>query len=147
MKSINVVVVEGRLTDNCKIVNQAGTVCKFSIASNYSVKKSDGTWQDEVNFFNCVKFIKQGSGVTQYLTKGKQVVVSGELRQDRYTGKDGQKRSSVNIIVNDLQLCGENKQKQNVDNNSTLPTNDYRNDKTYQENNVPDNIPDSGIPF
>ena len=57
------------------------------------------------HFFDITLFGKQGEGVSQYLTKGTQVAVEGELRQDRWE-QDGQKRSKIVIVANNLQLLG-----------------------------------------
>jgi single-strand DNA-binding protein len=46
-----------------------------------------------------------GETLNQYLTKGKQVAVDGELRQNRWE-QDGQSRSKVEISANNIQLLG-----------------------------------------
>lgn len=106
MKDINNITVCGRLTRDAELsYTQSGfAICKLSLAVNRSVKKND-QWEDEANFFDMTIIGKRGESLTQYLTKGQQVVVSGELRQERWE-KDGQNRSKVTIHVNDLQLVG-----------------------------------------
>ena len=49
---------------------------------------------------------KKGEGVFPYLKDKKQVAVSGELANREYTDKDGQKRYSLEVRVNDLTLVG-----------------------------------------
>ncbi|GHV77839.1 single-stranded DNA-binding protein [Spirochaetia bacterium] len=103
---INHVVLVGRLTRDAELKYTAGgqAVCKFSIAVNRN-KKSGDQWVDEANFFDITLWGRQGEAVNQYLIKGKQVGIDGELRQDRWE-QDGQKRSKVEIVANNLQLLG-----------------------------------------
>ncbi|MDR2051786.1 MAG: single-stranded DNA-binding protein [Treponema sp.] len=108
MADINHVVLVGRLTRDAELKYTAGgqAVCKFSIAVNRR-KKSGDQWVDEANFFDIVLWGRQGESLNQYLLKGKQVGIEGELRQDRWE-QDGQNRSKVEIVANNLQLLGGN---------------------------------------
>ncbi|MDR3333295.1 MAG: single-stranded DNA-binding protein [Treponema sp.] len=106
MADLNHVVLIGRLTRDAELKYTANgqAVCKFSIAVNRRKKNGD-QWVDEANFFDIVVWGRQGESVTQYLIKGKQVGIDGELRQDRWE-QDGQNRSKVEIVANYLQLLG-----------------------------------------
>jgi single-strand DNA-binding protein len=106
MAGINHVVLVGNLTRDAelKVTNTGLAISKFSLAVNRRTKKGD-TWQDEVDFFDAVFMGKGAEAVSQYLLKGKQVGIQGELRQNRWE-QDGQKRSRVEIFVNNLQLLG-----------------------------------------
>jgi single-strand DNA-binding protein len=108
MADINHVVLVGRLTRDAELKYTTGgqAVCKFSIAVNRR-KKSGDQWVDEANFFDIVLWGRQGESLNQYLLKGKQVGIEGELRQDRWE-QDGQNRSKVEIVANNLQLLGGN---------------------------------------
>lgn len=105
---INLVTLVGRLTrdSELKYTNGGTAVCKFSLAVNRK-KRSGDQWTDEVSYFDVVLWGKQGEALQQYLGKGKQVAVSGELRQNRWE-QDGQSRSKVEIVANNLQLLGGN---------------------------------------
>jgi single-strand DNA-binding protein len=104
MADINHVVLVGRLTRDAELKYTAGgqAVCKFSIAINRR-RKSGDQWVDEANFFDIVLWGKQGESLNQYLVKGKQIGIDGELRQDRWE-QDGQNRSKVEIVANNIQL-------------------------------------------
>ena len=108
MVDINHVVLVGRLTRDAELKYTAGgqAVCKFSVAVNRR-KKSGDNWEDEANFFDIVVWGRQGESLNTYLVKGKMVGIDGELRQDRWQ-QDGQNRSKVEIIANNLQLLGGN---------------------------------------
>ncbi|MDR1898464.1 MAG: single-stranded DNA-binding protein [Treponema sp.] len=104
MADLNHVTIIGRLTRNAelKYISSGQAVCKFSIASNYRKKEGD-QWKDEANFFDIVLWGRQGESLNQYLVKGKMVGIEGELRQDRWQ-QDGQNRSKVEIVANNIQL-------------------------------------------
>ncbi len=106
MADINHVVLVGRLTRNAelKYTNSGAAVSKFSIAINQRRKKDD-QWVDESHFFDIVFWGKAAEAVNQYLVKGKQVGIEGQLRQDRWE-QDGQSRSRVEISATNVMLLG-----------------------------------------
>ena len=139
---MNVVAILGRLVRESDIrYSQAGgAVCRFSIAVNRRKRVGD-RWEDEANFFDCVYFGKAAEAVNQYLTKGRQVSIVGELHQSRWE-QDGQARTRVEIFVNNLTLLGGNNQN-GVSNNgqsSNYPRTSTTTDRiqpTPYQNNVP----------
>ncbi|MDR1971486.1 MAG: single-stranded DNA-binding protein [Treponema sp.] len=106
MADLNHVTLVGRLTRDAELRYTASgqAVCKFSIALNRRRKNGD-QWEDEANFFDIVLWGRQGEALNQYLVKGKMIGVEGELRQDRWQ-QDGQNRSKVEIVANNIQLLG-----------------------------------------
>lgn len=106
MADVNHVLLIGRLTRDAELKYTAGgqAVCKFSLAVNRR-RKSGDQWIEEANFFDVVLWGRSGEAINQYLVKGKQIAVEGELRQDRWE-QDGQNRSKVEIMANNVQLLG-----------------------------------------
>ncbi|TFG62003.1 MAG: single-stranded DNA-binding protein [Spirochaetales bacterium] len=106
MTDINTVIVVGRLTRDAELkYTTTGTaVSHLSIAVNRSRKTGD-QWTDEVSYFDVTLWGKSAESLQQYLIKGKQIAVEGELRQERWE-KDGQKQSKVTINARNLQLLG-----------------------------------------
>jgi len=106
MSDVNSVILIGRLTRDAELKYSSGgmPICRFSLAINRRKKDGDA-WTDEANFFDVVLFGKMGESINQYLVKGKQIAVQGELRQDRWE-QDGQTRSKVEIFANNVQLLG-----------------------------------------
>ncbi len=106
MRDINIVVLVGRLTRDAelKYTNSGQSICRFSVAVNRNRKQGD-QWVDEASFFDVDYWGKGGEAVNQYLTKGKQVAIEGELRQDRWE-QDGQSRSKVIVNATNVQLLG-----------------------------------------
>jgi single-strand DNA-binding protein len=101
MADQNIVAITGRFTRNPEMKQVAGkSLTNFSIA----VSKG-GKGKEEVSYFDCIAWEKTADLINQYCTKGKQVNITGELKQDRWE-KDGQKFSRVNIVVRQIQLLG-----------------------------------------
>lgn len=114
MNDINSVVETGRLTNQAalKYSTTGSAIVNFSIAVNRSMKRGD-QWMDEVSYFDVTAFGKVGEALNPYLTKGKQVTISGYLKQERWE-TNGQKRSRVIIIATDIQLSDGNRKEQPV---------------------------------
>lgn len=106
MADINHVVLVGRLTRDAqlKYTNSGVAISTFAIAINRRIKQGE-RWMDEAHFFDITLFGKQAEAINQYLRKGNQVAIEGELRQDRWE-QDGQKRSKIVIVANNIQLLG-----------------------------------------
>jgi single-strand DNA-binding protein len=106
MSDVNHIILIGRLTRDAELKYTSGgtSVCKFSLAIGKRIKKNE-SWVDEVSFFDVVLFGKTGEAINQYLVKGKQVAIEGELRQDRWE-QDGQNRSKVEVMAHNVQLLG-----------------------------------------
>ena len=79
---------------------QGGTpVCSFSGASNYSYGKGDQK-KEAVSFFNFIAWGKYpGEVIAKHVTKGQRLSVEGRLQQRSWEDKNGQKRNTVEIVV------------------------------------------------
>jgi single-strand DNA-binding protein len=106
MNDVNNVILIGRLTRDAELkYTTAGfPISNFSIAVNRRRKNGD-QWVDDVNYFDITLFGKSAESLKQYLVKGKQIAVEGELKQDSWE-QDGQSRSKVVITANNVQLLG-----------------------------------------
>jgi single-strand DNA-binding protein len=109
MTDVNSVNIIGRLTrdlgeDDFGYVGTGTARANVSIAVNRS-KKQGEEWVDEVSYFDITIWGKTAENLKPYLTKGKQIGVSGHLKQDRWE-KDGQKHSRVSIVADVVQLLG-----------------------------------------
>ena len=169
MSDINCVTLTGRLTRDAelKYTQNGGAIVRFSMAVNRSKRNADGSWAEEASYFDCVYLGKGAESVNSYLSRGRQVAVSGELRQSRWE-QDGQTRSRVEVFVNNLSLLSQGGSKpQDGDGGSTYqkpatpyrenhniyskPQNQYRQQPQYQQapaqQNGPDEFQDDDIPF
>ena len=93
----------------------------ISIAVNRSKKQPDGSFKDEVSYFDVTIWGKTAENLKPYLTKGKQICVEGFLKQDRWE-KDGQKFSKIAIHAENVWLLGG---KENSDSNTSAYAQQY----------------------
>ncbi len=105
MNDTNSVLLIGRLTRDSEVryTRNGSAVSSFSIAVNRR-RKSGEQWIDEVSYFEINLFGKAAENLAQYLIKGRQVAVNGELRQDRWTDGEGRAKSKVFIVADSIQL-------------------------------------------
>jgi single-strand DNA-binding protein len=112
MANLNKVMLIGRLTRDPEVrtFSNGGKVAAFGFAVNNRRKNvSTGQWEDEPVFLDLEAFNREGGRqqadlVEQYLRKGQQVFIEGHLKLDQWTSQDGQKRSRLKIIVDNLQF-------------------------------------------
>src|SRR3954469_22204728 len=106
-RSFNQVTLMGNLTRDPELrtTPNGQSVCSFSLALNRSYKNSEGNWQEATDFIDIVAWAALGERVAQYLTKGRPALVSGRL-QSRSWEQDGQKRSKVEVVANDVTFLG-----------------------------------------
>ena len=107
--SINRVNVSGNLTRDPELrATRVGTqVLSFGVAVNDRRKNPQtGEWEDYPNFVDCTMFGKRAETVGRYLSKGSKVAIEGKLRYSAWE-KDGQRRSKLEIIVEDIEFMAK----------------------------------------
>lgn len=75
-----------------------GKVCRITIAS-------DKRGRDGANFLDCTIFGKRGEAVAKYFNQGDGIAVTGTLDQNNYTDKNGNKRTSWALLVDDWEFA------------------------------------------
>lgn len=100
---MNKIFISGNLTRDPEVrYTQSGkTVAKMGIAVKRIFSK-----ENEVDFFNMTAWEKTAEFCGKYLTKGSRVLVEGRLQTYNYEGKDGVKRSSVDIWIENIEFAG-----------------------------------------
>lgn len=111
--SINNVSIVGNLTHDPELrITQSGTaVLSFGIAVNDSRKNASGQWEDVPNFFECSTFGNRATALSDILTKGMKVAITGKLHYSSWE-KDGKKHSKVDIIAREIELMQTRKPQQ-----------------------------------
>ena len=76
-------------------------VANFGMAVNrrYQV---NGEWQEETSFFNVVAWAELGENAAASLSKGSRTIVFGRLQQRDYENREGEKRSMVEVVADDI---------------------------------------------
>ena len=102
MASVNKVILVGNLGRDPEIrYTQAGEpIANFSLATSEKWTGKDGQKQERTDWHRVEVFGKQAQVVRDYLTKGRSVYVEGQIRYEDWTDKDGNKRNSTRIRVN-----------------------------------------------
>jgi single-strand DNA-binding protein len=102
---LNKALVLGNLTRDPELraLPNGGSVCSFSIATNHSYTKADGTMVEDAQFHNIVVFGRQAESCAQYLKKGGSALVEGRLQTRTYE-KDGQKQYRTEIVADRVQF-------------------------------------------
>ncbi len=104
--SINKVILTGNLTRDPELraLPSGTSVLSFSIAVNDRRKNpSTGEWEEVPNYIDCNLFGTRADALFKYLFKGSKVGIDGKLRWSQWE-KDGQKRSKVDVTIDNLEL-------------------------------------------
>ena len=95
----------GRLTAQPEL-RTTGTgisVSSFSVAVDRSYQSGG---ERQTDFINCVAWRQNADFITKYFTKGQMIAIRGTLQQNSYTDKDGNKRTTYDVVVDQAQFCG-----------------------------------------
>ena len=110
--SINRVNISGNLTRDPELrATQGGMqVLGFGVAVNDRRRnQQSGEWEDYPNFVDCTMFGTRAEAVSRFLAKGNKVAIEGKLRYSSWE-KDGQRRSKIEVIVDEIELMSQNQQ-------------------------------------
>lgn len=105
MANINKVFISGNVVADCE-KKQAGEtpIIEFTVAVNESRRnKQTNSYDNYANFIDCTMFGSRAKSVSNSVVKGTKVFIEGHLRHSRWE-KDGEKRSKVSIIVDELEF-------------------------------------------
>ena len=99
---MNVVMLLGRLTADPQLrqTQQGRSVASFSIAIDRNFTAQDGSRQTD--FINCVAWRQSAEFVSKYFKKGDPIAVSGSIQTGQYQDKNGEKRTSTEVLVNQI---------------------------------------------
>ncbi len=140
---MNIIAIKGRLVKDPELrLTQSGiSTCTITVAVDRYYKK-DG--EQTADFFDCV-FWRQGADfISKYFTKGKEIIVHGEMQSRKYQDKEGNNRIVWEIQNCKAEFCGS---KSELGNNTHVV-----NKQQYSEPQFPDfqdigDITDGDLPF
>ncbi len=107
MANFNRVILLGNLTRDPELrTTPKGTsVCQFGMAVNRVYRTGDsGETQEETTFVDLEAWGKQAEIISKYVSKGNPLFVEGRLKFDSWESKEGEKRSKLKVIVENMQL-------------------------------------------
>ncbi len=107
-RGINKVTLLGNIGSDPEVrYTQSGmAVTRVSLATTSVRNDRDGNRQEQTQWHRVTFFGKLAEIAGEYLRRGSQVYVEGEIRYDKYTGQDGIERYSTDIIANEMLLVG-----------------------------------------
>ena len=103
MASENSVTLVGNLTRDPELRYTTGGrgVASFGLAVNRRFQQN-GEWQEQTSFFNITAWAELGENAAASLQKGARVIVTGRLQQREYETREGEKRTIVEVIADEL---------------------------------------------
>ena len=108
MANFNKVLLVGNLTRDPELKhtpsNQA--VAQIGLAVNRNFQTKDGEKREETTFVDCEAWGRTAEVMSQYLAKGRPVLVEGRLKLDQWQDKDGNNRSKLKVVVENFQFVG-----------------------------------------
>ena len=145
MRGFSKAIITGNITRDPELRTTTGgpSVCSFTVAVNRNYRGTDGEQKEEVSFIDCSAWGKLAETIAQYGKKGNGVLVSGRLNQRAWEDKNGNKRSSVEIVVEDFNFVG-GRDGGNTSGSSSAPA-------SASQEDIPEDIPEeidlSEVPF
>ena len=149
MRGFSKAIITGNLTRDPELrtTSNGSNVCGFSVAVNRTYKDSSGEQKEDVSYIDCSAWGRLGEMINQYAKKGSGVLVSGRLSQRSWEDKtSGQKRSRVEIVVEDFNFTGGARDNSGSSYGSNTAT------ESTEPADIPDDIPEeeidlSDVPF
>ena len=108
-RGLNKVMVIGHLGKDpeMRYTPSGRPVTTFSVAVSRSWNTADGERRSETEWFNIVAWGNLAEICKQYLHKGQQVYIEGRLQTRRWEDNEGQKRTSVEVVANEMMMLGD----------------------------------------
>ena len=108
--AFNKVILLGNLTADPELrtTPNGQNVTSFSLAINRTWNSANGERQEETSFINCTAWGKTGETIAKYVSRGRQLLVSGRLQQRTWQDKDtGKNRSAIDVVVEEFSFVSD----------------------------------------
>ena len=121
---MNVVVLIGRLVADpeLKYTPNGVAVCSFRIAVDRKFKSESG--ERQADFIDIVAWRQSAEFVSNYMSKGRMIAVHGTLQQRSWVQQDGQKRSKIEVVADNLQAL-DSKPREGQQQSQAVPNIEY----------------------
>ncbi|MDY2615385.1 MAG: single-stranded DNA-binding protein [Treponema succinifaciens] len=111
---MNKIIIKGRLAKDpeLKKTNSGKVLCNFSVAvgRNFDYEITD--------FFDCTAWNNNAEFISKYFSKGKEILIDGEMQSDKFKDKNGNNRTSWKVNVNRAEFCGSKGENENTPSNN-----------------------------
>lgn len=137
--SVNRVFLIGRVGQDPEVIHldSGATVAKLSLATNETYKNKQGEKVEDTTWHNIVAWRGIAEVIEKYVKKGDQVYFDGKIKNRSWTDKDGNKKWTTEVVVDNIELLGGKRESNHQ--NTPMPS----------EDDMPENTPedDSDLPF
>ena len=126
---MNNIIITGNICHDLEIKTSGETkILNFTVAVRRKFKNKNGEF--ETDFIRCVAFNKQAEFITNYFKKGSPILIQGNLQTNTYETENGEKRTSFNVVVENINFFGgKNEQTSQEKTNTSF-------EKAMQDNGV-----------
>ena len=141
---LNYVMMMGRLTADTQLRKTESGI-EFTVFSIAVQRPKSKERESETDFFDCIAWGSRAKVICDWYEKGSMIMLVGTLRNRRYTDKNGNNRTSAQIVVREIYFTGG--QKKNDNDDPLPPTPEELKDFTIiSDADYPDSD-DDGVPF
>lgn len=148
--SLNRVIIVGRLVRDPELKYTANGVAfaNFTIAVNRPFKNQQ-TNEYDADFINCVVWRKPAENLANYMKKGNQIGVDGQIRTRSYENQDGKRIFVTEVVADSVQFLESksNTNSQGSNQNSQKPPKNESQGNPFEQNGQPLDISDDSLPF
>jgi len=144
MNRINIL---GNITKDIELKETGSGIkyTRFNIAVNRNYKNENGEY--DTDFFNVIAWRKTAELISEYFGKGSRIAISGKLQNNNYTDKDGNERTSVEIVAEDIDFIDKKKDTEANTEPTEKPKVEESNEDIYAEFGDSIEVSDSDIAF
>ena len=103
---MNTITVKGRLARDPELRHTQTDVPVASFTVAVDRRFTPEGQERQADFIDCVAWRKTGENISKFFKKGKEILVRGSLQSRKWEDKDGNKRTSWEIIVEEFDFCG-----------------------------------------
>ena len=123
---MNRVMLIGRLTakPELRYTNANVPFARFTVAVNRQFNNQDGN--READFINIIAWRKQAEVICNYFDKGNQIAIEGRIQTGSYDDKDGNKRYTTDVVLDQFHFIESRAQRENGASNNNVTPYDYQ---------------------
>lgn len=145
---MNLITLTGNLGRDWEQANSNTVIAKNSLAVRRDFKNKQ-TGDYDTDWIPLTAFSKTAETLMQYTSKGSKILIVGKLQTNNYTDKNGNKRTSYDVIVDRFEFLdsrSDNQQQSQQQNNNPFANADFNSNDPFEANNDTD-IDNSDLPF
>ena len=145
---MNLITLTGNLGRDWEQANSNTVIAKNSLAVRRDFKNKQ-TGEYDTDWIPLTAFSKTAETLMQYTSKGSKILIVGKLQTNNYTDKNGNKRTSYDVIVDRFECLdsrNDNQQQTQQQNSSPFANTDFNSNDPFKTNNATD-IDNSDLPF